>query len=409
MASAAPPFALAPFIAACRRRAVKAAYVPAIPRNLQYSFAIDRPACISGGGRKVFSAMNSSRRSAIVRVGNIGSLPNVYRQLGLDFSAALRRARLRQDCFEDEENLVPFSAVDILYSIALEQAGCDHVGLLVGSGPLNLGLPGFLAMQAPTTRIGIQSLIASLNSVDSGGIAQLVEQDDVAITSYTLVVPGLRAKDQMTDTAIAITAVLLRRMFGDGFAPTEVRLPFRAPRDLTPYCAFYPRARVMFDSDEAAIKFPAQWLDRQIDGADPALFKFLTHLIENSPTAGAVSMADQIRRVLPGVIRKGEVKAILIARMFGLHPRTLSRRLAEENCSLHELIEDARFDVAGRLLRASQMSLTQIAAELYYADASAFTRAFRRRFGVPPGEWRKSQAAHSTPDVRNPMHHASEA
>jgi len=353
--------------------------------------------------------MNSSRKSATVRIGNIGGMPDVYRRLDLDFAAALRRAGLRHDVFEDQESLIPFTAVDVLYSIPVEEAGCDHFGLLVGSGPLNLGLPGFLAMQAPTTRIGIQTLVASLNFVDSGSIAQLVERGDVAVASHTIVVPGLRSKSQMGDTAAAITSTLLRRMFGENFMPTEVRLPIPAPKDLAPYRDFYPRTRLRFDSDAAAIEFPASLLDRQIDGADPALFKYLMRQIERSPVDASMSMADQIRRVLPGVIRNGEVNSLLISKMFGLHPRTLSRRLAAENCSLHELVEDARFDVACRLLKDPALSLTQIAAELYYADASAFTRAFRRRFSVPPGEWRKANAKSHVRAPCEPMAQGSDA
>ncbi len=352
--------------------------------------------------------MNSPRRSATVRVGNINSMPEVYQRLGLDFAVALKRAGLPQDAFDDQESVIPFTAADVLYSIAIEQAGCEHFGVLVGSGPLNLGLPGFLAMQAPTTRVGIQTLVASLNRVDSGGLSQFSEQGDTAIISYGLVVPGLRNKGQMIDTAVAIGVVLLRRMIGETFSPTEVRLPLPVPKDLTPYRNFYARARLRFGSDEAAIEFPAALLDRPIEGADPALFKYLMRQIESNPFDGAMSMADQIRRVLPGVIRKGEVNSLLVARMFGLHPRTLSRRLAAENCSLHELIEDARFEVAGRLLKDPHMSLTQIAAELFYADASAFTRAFRRRFGMPPGEWRKAQADPRTAVASASMQHASE-
>lgn len=353
--------------------------------------------------------MSPCRKSATIRIGNIGAMPDVYRDLDLNFATALRRAGLRHDAFEDPENLIPFSAVDILYSIAVEEAGCEHFGLLVGGGPLNLGLPGFLAMQAPTTRIGIQTLVASFNRIDSGGIGDLSEKADAAVASYTLIVPGLRNKSQMGDTAAAITHILLRRMFGESFVPTEVRLPIRTPKDLTPYRNFYSRARLRFDSDEAAIEFPSALLDRPIDGADPALFKYLMRQIEASPTDGAMSLADQIRRVLPGVIRNGEVNSLLISKMFGLHPRTLSRRLAAEHCSLHDLVEEARFDVACRLLKNPTQSLTQIAAELYYADASAFTRAFRRRFGVPPGEWRKANANPPMPASRESIVEGTEA
>lgn len=335
--------------------------------------------------------MKSPRKAATIRVGNVGALPDVYQRLGLDFASALRRAGLQPGAFDDAENVIPFLAVDALYAIAAEEADCEHFGLLVGVGPLNLGLPGFLATHAPTMRIGLQRLVAFHNRVDSGGVAEVTEQGDIAIASYTLVVPHLRSQDQMYDTAMAITAMLFRRMLGDGFAPHEVRLPFKAPKDISHHRSFYRRWSLKFGCDQAAIVFPASCLDRPIKGADPVLFSYLLRQIETNPFDEAPTMAEQIRRILPGLIRQGEVKGHGIAKMFGLHPRTMSRRLAAENLSVHELVEDARFDVARRLLNNRKLSLTQIAAELYYADASAFTRAFRRRYGVPPGAWRRAQ------------------
>ena len=62
------------------------------------------------------------------------------------------------------------------------------------------------------------------------------------------------------------------------------------------------------------------------------------------------------------------------ADVFGLPPLAYHRRL--------------RLDRAARLLRADAASATDIAAELGYASLSAFTRAFRQHFGVPPSQAR---------------------
>jgi AraC-like DNA-binding protein len=58
------------------------------------------------------------------------------------------------------------------------------------------------------------------------------------------------------------------------------------------------------------------------------------------------------------------------AEVFGLPPLAYHRRL--------------RLDAAARLLKADAASATEIADQLGYASLSAFTRAFRQQFGVPP-------------------------
>ncbi|MCP5431779.1 MAG: helix-turn-helix transcriptional regulator [Alphaproteobacteria bacterium] len=52
-----------------------------------------------------------------------------------------------------------------------------------------------------------------------------------------------------------------------------------------------------------------------------------------------------------------------------------------------------RMAVASHRLRESRLAISQIAFEVGYESEAAFTRAFRREFGVPPAAWRKAGAA----------------
>jgi AraC-like DNA-binding protein len=62
------------------------------------------------------------------------------------------------------------------------------------------------------------------------------------------------------------------------------------------------------------------------------------------------------------------------AEVYGLPPLAYHRRL--------------RLDVAARLLKQQVASATDVAEQLGYASLSAFTRAFRQNFGVPPSQAR---------------------
>jgi AraC-like DNA-binding protein len=52
-----------------------------------------------------------------------------------------------------------------------------------------------------------------------------------------------------------------------------------------------------------------------------------------------------------------------------------------------------RMALAAGMLRTSSMSITHVAKDVGYETDPAFTRAFRREFGVPPTAWR---AGHKT-------------
>ena len=48
-----------------------------------------------------------------------------------------------------------------------------------------------------------------------------------------------------------------------------------------------------------------------------------------------------------------------------------------------------RIQLAAERLRVGHESIPSIAAHIGYESEAAFIRAFRREFGVPPGNWRR--------------------
>ena len=325
--------------------------------------------------------------TANLRVGNIASVVPVLCDLGVNVDAALDHVGLHASIFDNPEMLIPYSAYDELLALGITESGCNHLGLLVGASSPNLGLPGFLMMNAPTARAGLLDIISCLTRIDSGGVAELSENSGVATLAYSVVVLNLRCADHLCDTAIAIAYGALFRLIGSEFAPIEIRLPRRRPLDPGPFRSFFSRGYLRFDAHEAAIDFPASHLDAPNVKADPALYQFFKHLISQEIPADT-SIAEHLKHVLPNLVRHQKVNSQVISRLYRIPPRTLARRLAEENVTLHSLIEDARFEVAQQLLKDTDLQLTEIAANLYYSDASAFTRAFRRKLQMTPSGWR---------------------
>ena len=54
----------------------------------------------------------------------------------------------------------------------------------------------------------------------------------------------------------------------------------------------------------------------------------------------------------------------------------------------HRYLQRLRLDTAVMLLADSRRALTDVALTVGFADQSAFTHAFTRRFGLAPGQWR---------------------
>ena len=82
-----------------------------------------------------------------------------------------------------------------------------------------------------------------------------------------------------------------------------------------------------------------------------------------------------------------------VAERLGGSASTLRRRLEGEGLSYQSIKDNLRRDRAIDLLSGTNLSVMDIAAELGFAEASAFHRAFRKWMGVNPGEYRRALAA----------------
>ena len=80
-----------------------------------------------------------------------------------------------------------------------------------------------------------------------------------------------------------------------------------------------------------------------------------------------------------------------VARRQGVSPRYLQMLLAEAGQSFSTLVQEARLDLARRLLanpRRDATPISDVAMSVGFGDLSHFNRSFRRRFGMTPREAR---------------------
>lgn len=81
-----------------------------------------------------------------------------------------------------------------------------------------------------------------------------------------------------------------------------------------------------------------------------------------------------------------------VADAFGMTPRTLIRRLADEGTSFRAIRDSLRRDVAIRDLSETAKSIEQISHDLGFSSAANFHRAFRRWTGETPGMRRRASS-----------------
>jgi undecaprenyl-diphosphatase len=94
----------------------------------------------------------------------------------------------------------------------------------------------------------------------------------------------------------------------------------------------------------------------------------------------------QCLAMIPGVSRSGAT--IMGALSLGVDRRTVHRMLAREGHTFTSVLETTRRDLAERMVRNPNRSLTEVAETLAFSSHRNFTRWFRSQFGCSPSQWR---------------------
>lgn len=89
--------------------------------------------------------------------------------------------------------------------------------------------------------------------------------------------------------------------------------------------------------------------------------------------------------------KKRAITADSLAESLAMSPRTLSRRLQEEGCTVPQLKQEVSLEHARMLLLETQHSIQQIAEACGFADATSFARAFKRANGHTPSDAREGR------------------
>lgn len=324
----------------------------------------------------------------IVRIGPCMAIPKVLRACGVDPATVVAEAGITLAVFDDADNAIPYATIGRLLASCVRRTGLADFGLRTGAdaGIPALGLVGTLVQNSSDVGTALRGFVDHLGVQERGAIPVL-RVDDAAVTlAYAILQPGVPATDQIADVALAIGCNVMRTICGPGWAPTAVTFVHPEPSQVAPYREFFGRG-VRFGAAENAIVFPPHWLAHPIASANDGVRRSIEQQIRVVGT-GEPRGADHMRRVLRMLVNDGEATEERLAHVFAMHRRTINRRLRADGTTFRQLVDEVHFEVARNLLDTTDLPVVRIAASLNYADASAFTRAFRRWSQTTPARWR---------------------
>lgn len=337
------------------------------------------------------AAQSGTSRDPTVRIGPLAPMPAVLQELGVDPAAVLGEVGFEPSYFRDPDLPVSYLALGRALAHAAAASRCEHFGLLVGmrSGPGSVGIPGHLMTLAPDVGAALGELQRYFALHDRGGGSIVFDVDEeLCALGYAMVAPGVEGVDHIHDLALAVGCNMMRALCGPAWAPASVQLPRRRPRDAEAWRRFFG-APVAFDAPRCVMRFARRWLATPVPTADHSLHGFVQRHADAAQAASGVDPEAQVRALVRACIAEGGGHADQVARLLGVHRRTLNRRLAAAGTTFQQVREEALHAMSLQLLGATSMSVSAAANALGYADATAFIRAFRRWTGLTPARWRR--------------------
>jgi AraC-like DNA-binding protein len=325
-----------------------------------------------------------------VRIGPVAAIPALLRKFGVTPSLPFARAGVPLHAFTDPENRIAFDALGSLLAECSAATDCGHFGLLVGEcfELDGLGAIGHLMRNSATVGDALRALLLHLYLHDRGAVPILINVDaSFVLLGYSIYRHGTPGTAHLYDVAIAIGYALLQAICGASWKAAHVQFSHGRPKDARPYRRLFGPS-VRFNAEVSGIVFAGSWLDRTIPGADPRLRQQVMSEITQASASNTMDFADIVRGALHQMVLSGTSSAESVALLFGIHERTLRKRLATEGTSLQQLVSQTRFELAKQLLENTQLPISEIASALHFADAAVFSRAFRSWSKTSPRDWR---------------------
>jgi AraC-like DNA-binding protein len=108
------------------------------------------------------------------------------------------------------------------------------------------------------------------------------------------------------------------------------------------------------------------------------------------------SFTEKLRQVILKNYRSAFPQLEELSFYLNMTPRTLQRKLHDENSSFRVLSDSIKLELAMNLLLNESLSIADIAYKLGYADAGSFRKAFRNWTGKNPLQYKNDSTESRT-------------
>lgn len=315
---------------------------------------------------------------------------------GLSRERVLTEAGVLPEQLLDNNGRVPGDALRRLLAYVVPHCGNPLYGLQTSQfvQPGSYSVMGYIAMTSNNIGEAVNRMVLYEKLVGDMGTSHLEFEPGAVVIRWQCRFQDSTARRHIIENVLASWANYTRWMAdAPDLAPLAVRFEHPAPEDrsLLKHYQHIFKCPVYFDQPMSALVASPEVLNHRLRQPDVTLRDTLEQHAQSAlrTLKDSYSVADQVRSLLRAMLADASPRKEFVADQMGMNVRTLHRKLADENTSYQQILDDLRYELAEKYLKESAYSVEEIARKLGFTESRSFIRYFKGHIGMTPGEYRQ--------------------
>lgn len=290
---------------------------------------------------------------------------------------------------EDEDALIPLRRAVNLLEASATTTGCQDFGLRMAKvQDINILGPLAVAMQHSLTVAEALRCASRHMYIHSPGfqLSILPHSELVAGAKelrFEVVLPNPPVMRQCMDQCLGDLHHIFRLLARDRYQLCTVTLPHRPTAPRSTYRQFFG-ATIHAEQGYGSLHVSAATMDASLESVNNSLHQIAMQYLTQNFSGPDRSLSARVQMAVRRTLSSSYSRKTAIANILNMHPRTLQRRLEQENTSFEQLREEVCKQAALRYLRETNVPLAQLAGLIGLSEQSALTRSCKRWFGATP-------------------------
>jgi AraC-like DNA-binding protein len=320
----------------------------------------------------------------------------LYEELGGNVSQLLAETGCPGNILYGTTELIPYSYCGFLLEVAARQLDRADFALLLAEKRRKIGYTREAVLYcraAKTFEQAIEGIRKHIRARALGTQYSLETWANVTFFSRSLDTQESTRYPQGSILFFASLHGMLKDVTDNKWEPSSVSFTFKD----TGYNVLlknYFECPIQFDGEQDAVFFPSRFLDHELPARDDNAHELLSEYFTSLHLADKPDFQETVKLMIQKSLALGRSDIEALALRLPYKTRTIQRKLKEMGTSYSEVLHDSRFELAENLLTNSDNPLTYIAQRLCFHDLSAFSKAFKKKYGVSASEWKKAHQQH---------------